>query len=925
MAPRKINYGTKKHIYSNKNIGVKPIFLLADKSSNEIRTQNDSNVHVNKCFCAECQSTFDVDMEVSKERWSYRTSYDNVITMKSDDKNSQALSNTECPDCHNKAAFVCVAKNEKSTPKEGHINMSGAWMLPPIVDGRYIFTYENENKIPTRIDDNIMMNHTIIFPSGKKFNYKTEFSESTDLVKNKIYMTQTKIHGEKRENIDIKDSNNPYTYDSIKNSYSATDKYAIRHADRAHDILYVHDRNEPIPVYLQNNNIATSSLLNNNELAALVINNNELKCKYFRNNMNTDELAATGQTVSNLKFKIAEKRFETIDDLYKQSANNGLLLIEYHPNSNEDNTPISNQKMSKYYNMIVRYPAAYEYACERVNDRVTNHFYAEKRKADENSSYTPREIANSAKAKMLREELNFVSEQLASIDDKVLNTISSAKDLTDMKQKLQFYVFGDNEKIADTQVPNHIHMKNGTPMQDPVQATKALKAAFRTNPIGTANTVYTCHKIGIKDTNHINQMINIANSAPDVNPTSIRKGGKRYTQPVTRLLNINAQTICPIRDRDAQRFLRNYANTHNHTDMINDIYGDSQKFDRCIESIRIYSTITPYAKIADKPDEIKSNMHEIEKNQIRGYLMNKSIKEAYVDFIEKYKEQTPEIINGFVKEIEYDKKQDAIKKFYDKNGLDETLATYGNDLQNIDDPKKYLDEYVSFQDKQYVLATRNNKPLFQNRTIDELHDELSHMAKNVVRENQPIKYDEEEKAFEAEYDAPDGSGKWSFHLHKDTFEMIRTATEMSNCLASHTNRALNKQETLLFMKNEMGEKVACISLNKRYDGGWKVDEFQSQHDNAIDARYKDICLQWLNEHEIDYTNNHNVAAFGTDASFYGGRDVDYHHEEIDETTGTAVSVSQMKARQENRTNLAKEIYGIDEDGNIKLPEVPDFC
>lgn len=922
MAPRKINYGSKKQIYANKNIGSKPIFLLAEETKDDI-INNNNNINVKKCFCSECQSTFDTDISIKRERYTSTTLYENNIPINMSDESIQNISDMECPDCHNKSSFACIARNENKTPKEGHINMSNAWVLPPIPSGRYIFTYEDENNIPTRIDDNIMLNNTIIFPSGKKFNYQIEYSESTDLMRNSIKVTKSKIYGDKRENLDVKDSINRYKYDSINTSYSATDVYGIRHANKVADPI-VYDYK---PIYLQNNNILQNSLFNDNSIGAVKFeidkDGSKNPKRANRKNGLTKEFAETATDVSNLKIKTVEKRFTTVDDVYKQSKINGLFLAEHHPGSNEENTPLSDHKMSEYFNMMVRYPAAYEYACERVDNRVANHFFAEKRKADADSSYTPREIATSAKAKMLREEVKFVSEQLAAVDDKILDTISSSKDVNDMKQKLQFYVFGDNENINDTQIPKNIRMKDGQTMQDPIQATKSLKASFKNNPIGTANTVYTCHKIGIKDTNHINQMITIANNAPEINPAPIRKGGQRINVRVEQVENVNAQTICPVRTRDAQRFLRNYANTHNHSDVIKDIYGDADKFKQYMECVRIYSTIIPYAKIADKPDEIKSNMHEIEKNQVRGYLMNKSVQEAYVDFIEKYKENTPKVINEFVKEIEHDKQQDTIKAFYDQHGLDETLTKYGDHLKDIEDPKTYLDEYVPFQDKQYVLATRNNKPLFQNRTMAELHDELSHMAKNVVRENTPISYSDEEKAFEAEYDAPDGSGKWSFNLHKDTFEMIRTATEMSNCLASHTNRALNKYETLLFMKNEMGEKVGCISLNKRGDK-WYVDEFQSPHDNAMDARYKDICLQWLDEHEINYAGNHNVAAFGTNASFYGGHDVDYHDEEIDETTNTAVSVSQMKIRKENRLNLAREIYGVDNEGNIKLPETPTF-
>ena len=97
--------------------------------------------------------------------------------------------------------------------------------------------------------------------------------------------------------------------------------------------------------------------------------------------------------------------------------------------------------------MMTKYPVAFEYACERADFQVTNWTMNEKRRAEANPDYTAKPIPDSVKAKYIRQEVNFVCEQLAVIDDKILRTIADSKDVADMKQKLQFFAFGQNEKI----------------------------------------------------------------------------------------------------------------------------------------------------------------------------------------------------------------------------------------------------------------------------------------------------------------------------------------------------------------------------------------------------------------------------------------------------------------------------------------------
>lgn len=958
MASPKVNYGKKKAVASYEPKLKENIFLLAENSYTNGHYDSDS-LSVKKCFCSDCQKAFNVDLTLERNNRGYY--YNSCPIALGSETNGKQIAEVVCPDCGEKATdgFMIVKRNPDDTPKEGHINMSGAWRIPPVVRGRYLFEFDDEAGKPTRVEDNIMRRFSTVFPSGKTFSYDVEYSESLDLMKNRAKVTETKILGDNRTVVMTKDSMDGFSYAGSEKSFDKFVKYGIKPGKMISD-----NQQMASSTYAIGNPIANAMFTTQDQdrpsFMKLECDPEKIKSAIDSAHRwdheftpTTDEKAAeigyvvvdypgmghnddtidktfkdTNLDINNKKFKIVERRFEgMIDDVYSHSAQSRLLLKEFHANSSEENTEISPEKINRYMQLMVKYPVAFQYAAERADERGLNHFYDEQRKQKADPSYTPRTLSDSAKAKMFRDEIVYVSEQLTAVDDKVLSAIGSSKDVSDMKSKLQFFTFGDTElpKLNQGQeatMPANLSSKDGNTIQDPYKATKALQAEFRKNPIGVANTVYTCHKMGIKDINHVNQMIEIAGQSEPVIPKTVRKGNKRFEQTPKIEHHRHADTIAPIRSRVAMQFMRNYMNTHNHTDAIQQVYGSAEGFNLCTECISIYETIVPYAKIADKPDEIKENQHELEKTQIREYLTHKSVKDAYVDFIEKYGDKTEATINEYALEIKKDKANDAMYHFYKTNGYDETVAKYGAQLAEYEDPKAFLDSYAPRSDKKCVVTTRNGKALFANNSLDDIHDELSHMAKNVSGENREISYSDKEKALEASYDAPDGSGTWSFSLHKDTYEMIRTATELSNCLASHQDRAVSKYETLLFMRNELGEKVACISLNDTRNG-FRVDEFQAAHDNAVDGRYKDICLQWMDEHDISYKGNHNVAAIGTDASFYGGRDVDYHHEEIDDVNGRMVDKSRMAKITQRRVECAKSIYGVDENGNIKVPEVPE--
>lgn len=928
--PKKIEYGTKSMKIQQRDIGIKPIFFLV-KENNEFD---------NKCYCSACQNVFNWDAPEDDEKLSNSWNTQSQISRFAENVGA-------CPDpnCGNDSAFSYVKASTENV-KQGHINMKGSYAIPNIVTGRYLFTYTDDNGNVNRIDDNLMLHSTIVYPSGKTFQFDTEYSLTDDLVKNTQLMTKTRITGEKREELNIKDTVDTFRYMPVNKSFSITGAY---------DINTVHFVGRFSPDYMtMYNPIADNEIIKNinpYSQTVLVVNEEQFPNSHvdsifkYHETQGSEKTPELSEDIAKLKSYYIMSRFKDIDPVYKDTFNNGLYLSEHHPGSNEDNTQVDEKLRLMYTYMMTKYPVAFEYACERADLQCLNWTMNEKRRTEANPNYQAKDIPNSVKSKFLRNEVEFISQQLASVDDKILDTVKSSKNVEDMKQKLQFFVFGQNDKVADTQVPKQIRLTENQTMQNPIDATKKLKKAFGNNMIGVASTVYTCHKLGIKDINYVNTVIDIANGSPSLQPERHRKNGQYTYDKPKREPHRHAGTIVPIRDNTMLRFLRNYGNTHSTTDLIDSVYGSTDKYRRATENVRIYADILKHADVASTHDEINQNTWDLEKARLTDYLRNKSIQYAYVDYIGMYGENTPKKVNFMAYQIKQDKMLLAMKKEYTANGLDgikanpafsEAIAKFPPYMDSSDESKAafaanpdaymtaFFDKYKPVKIKETVVA-QNGKSLFNNRSMDELHDELSHMSKNCKYPNTEIEYSEKDKALEAEYEAPDESGIWSFGLHENTNEMIRTATELSNCLASHQDYAIRGHRKYLFMKNELGEKVACISLSKS-GNSYKVDEFQAAHDNAVDGRYKEVIHQWLDEHEIDYHGNDNVAAIGTDKSFYGGADADYHHDEVDEVTGTVVSIAENKQRAQERHEKAVALYGLKDDGSLNLPDVPqELC
>lgn len=1021
------NYGTKKMRYEKRRDKENSsLFILAndaaprDSAHGWITYESTAS----KCYCPDCRKVFDIDqIPVIAHNIHAMT---NIIDLSySDFKNMNIQQDITCPQCGKNDKYVFLAPQgeeplvddiPESQKNSGHINYKGSWRIPSLAQGRYLFEFTDENGQLTRFDDNMMLEETVVFPSGKVFAWETEYSQTTDLINHRIMSYRTRIDGRVRQPIGVaQDIINPFNYfirGENVDMHTLTDVAEIKKVTGLTYQEYLG------PIILGKDPVFGKAINHDREFKTYTnetLHPDQNGQRYGYGYYSTNDKSLAGWTVEDLDEMFKEtskiKTRSVMESLakklphpvYANLVHNGLNLSSHSKESTEENTPISPEKQALHYYMCVRYPAAVEYAASRAELRITNYEFAEKRKADADPSYTAKTATDSARAKFFREEMNYVAEQLVACDDKVLNEIRMAgaenptyiftkdengkncikkvdkyvspendnpDDMQLMKDRLSFFVFGLREGYP---VPNDIavKLKDSKTLQPATQATKKLKSAFNMDPIATASNVYTLQKLKITDPNYVKSVLDlISQQSPEVNPADKRIQGRRVPQKKGYSPFVNAGVMAPIRDKTALRFLRLYGQTHDTASMISDIYDNTEnplraeKWNQVIEDIRLYrdvinnpnvTLIQTKKDIPDESKEINANadeIHQLRKTQLRNYLENadaNGLQLAYRDFSTIYGQNTVEMINMLAREIKQDVKMDEIKHFADSEGMDAALAKYTDDLSSYADPANAISEHKYFTDRKMVIATRNNKPLFE-RSIGEIHDELSEIGRKTVTENDYLNLTEKQKAMNETYEVdlstlprsqwienepvyPEGTmGSFSFTILDNKFAYVRLATDLRNCVAtgSYFNSAKSGKTLIAAMRNENGQPVACIELKKQTpdENGreWYIAQFEGYRDGVVDVRYLSTFEKWCEDHGIDATHDPNgeiADCRRARRGFFHGENADYHQDEYDPVLNTTLKINTAQAKRQERINKAVELYGGSAEHGPNLPAVPE--
>lgn len=925
---------------------VKQGYLLVSGSKDELQTLRDrrdiyapKTLKAERCFCTECQKAFDLDSPISiggNRYTSLMSPIGREHTRRNDDEGykygnvldvneSKVDTDISCPECHTKMETLGAVIPIAGAPMDGHVNKNGAWIIPEEITGRYLFEYRNEEGKLTRLDDNFMTRSTLIYPSGKEFHYNAEYSKANDLIKHAEMTTKTALIGSERTPVIASSAVDVYEYAKAK---TPMQKESPVHARIGAKNGYFDPNSKP--------NFDTDII----------------EC-CMDPLYDTKSMTEFNHSVRGMKLKQIEQAFTLPDPIMNDSSRNCMYLRDVKADSTERNTTHVDERKDRYMTLMTKYPAAFEFAAKRANDRAVNYEFEQKRKADADPNYTAKAPTDKYKAKLMREEMSRMAEQLSTCDDKILQTIRESNGYTDMVSRLRAVSLGDLSGLDE-------NAKMGIGVQNAKTESfsgKKLKKAFNLDPIATAHNVYTAKKIGLKTIDDINALNEIAKEkSPELNPAPVRIKGK-YKQPSVQYNEIaNAGMVAPIRTQNQMRFMRNFSNTHSPSDVL-EMYSDKDKFELCNECLDMYNKVCEHTVLLDnekaKDPAVATAMHEFVKNNIADYLQHHSVQDAYINYVTKYGAKTPGVINQYIAEIKFDDKIPEIRQYAAEHGQDAAVKKYSDEYKankyetsdadfwnRINDIESYIqsridDKYEKLLNGKQIVTTKNEKPLFNNRTLREIHDELSNINKKMVTENYDLSdcYPDDIKAMQKDYPAPDGSGTWKFRCHKNAFDVVNSATALHNCLgSSHVDNMRYGSMWVLYMENELGHRVAAIELKKNWgssDMKYSVNQFQSDHDTALPARYADVARQWLTECNIDHKNNSNVQAFGKEIAFYGGGNADYHYHEIDEIENEEVTVDERAKRQMRRLEEAKRLYNYDEATNtwnfgVEIPEYKVF-
>lgn len=451
------NYGTKKMIYEKKPAANgKPLFLLL----NDLKTDeyNIQETTASKCYCTDCKKIFDIDTMTVHVYGENELITNGVGTTKQRD--------ISCPECGNvgKYVFICPhekknneTKNKNNDRTNDHTSYNSYWCIPEFLKGRYVFAFRDGDENLTRLDDQAIIEETVIFPSGEISTWETELFQTTDLVNCRIMSYKTRISEKGRITAKpAKDLPDPFHYPDITENFSVENCLNVRDYRHASELYKketgILGRDEIFQEAFDSNRIYTLNV-DNTHAKEFTDENlpfedssdysdtylNIIKWRPSSNRELTEKAIWLAGCLHNEIREITKETariksravFESLaprlpHPVYADLVKNGLNLKEHKKGITEDDITPDNALQNIHYHMSVCYPAAIEYAASRAENRVKNYEFSEKRKAIDNPDYVPKTATDNARAKFFREEMRIVVEQLCACDDKILNEVRLA-------------------------------------------------------------------------------------------------------------------------------------------------------------------------------------------------------------------------------------------------------------------------------------------------------------------------------------------------------------------------------------------------------------------------------------------------------------------------------------------------------------------
>lgn len=517
-----------------------------------------------------------------------------------------------------------------------------------------------------------------------------------------------------------------------------------------------------------------------------------------------------------ITFSQDDLMFDKFNTIGKYGVNDAYQLAceKYHLTETLENimngfSPVD--KMFTFVNMAVRYPAVVDWQISKM---------------DENYKYAKPPVPLDEQLAQKKASLYTLAHQMATVDDKILKDLKTQKTGKNVESYLQYLTFGKN--ADNTTDVNHVigHIAVDGAKNEGFGTLKSLRKNYNKNPLGIANIIYTAGtKIGFRDINHINQFVELADrEVPILNSAFYNR------------------TMAPLHTRASIQFLKQYAKSHSPSQLISDVYG---------------VTTNPYGK-----EEAKIDYSAVVRDAV--LLFDNCQK---VGKICATKQETDEAML-------YDTKKKISSMIKDENLSEDDIVTrfrprWGKDAEVCTKLLlRDLSENGELEDKLYFYG-RDGKPIFTNRTVNEIHNELSAKqgtVEKLAHGNREIPHTDEDRVrFNREI------GDYKFQLSPNTYDLIRTGEQMQICVGGYGDMATSGHCHIVTMSNSNHEKVACIELDSMKQN---LLQFKAFRNTGIPVECVDAAKQWLRDADInpdrcrDYTEG-----FGhPDYAPYGNQD-----------------------------------------------------
>lgn len=435
------------------------------------------------------------------------------------------------------------------------------------------------------------------------------------------------------------------------------------------------------------------------------------------------------------------------------------------------------------------YPAVMQYEMDKLN--VNMDFTNKRREADGDQPLSEEE-----KMKMRAGRLVQVETSVALMDNKLSSDLSKMNTPEQVGAYLKAIAFGGKPEVA---MPVGVKVKPSEAVNDGFQGKK-LRTRFNINPYATASNVRTALKLGFGDPNYLNALFEIADKG--VTP---KEAAHVRKQPAI------GGIVRPIESQSELRFAKLIVNGRGPAQGLQDIYGSRENMELFLDSAGMYQGVAK-GKLAVTEDELNA-----------------------------------ERVLGAMKQVE--------RQYRSRHGDLDAVCSNETFKRSWGDDTKQMVEFMLAKYKEYTdrgaepemyIATTDGRPLFKNRTMSEIHDELTTMQNKYRDTSEAVNYyfdwtkAQQEKANKE-------IGDYVFHLADSSNELIRMGHCLHICVggSNYDDMCRNRRGAIVAMEDRDGNYVACIELDSNLTA---VRQFKRAYNGTlVDADKVAAARQWMEE------------------------------------------------------------------------------